>query len=298
MSGAAGIRPRAPSQALAALLHLRLPFSVILSPLFLCGLWLSGGGASWEQVPAAFLIIHLLLYGGMNAYNSYWDKDDGPIGALADPPPATAILRPFSLSLKGLAVMLGLAIGPGFGALVTLAAGLSLLYSHGRTRWKERPVLAAATIFAGQGLLGVLWGWAAGGGGWPAPADWPAILGAALLTLGFYPLTGVYQIGADAARGQQTLAVALGVDGCFRWAGLLSPIGGLGVAVTLALRGEVLGLAAAPLIMAGLALAVRSWRRRFPGQSPRENQADLMRIAYAGGAAFALLFLWLAVAAG
>lgn len=298
MSGTTEIRPRAHAGAMAILLHLRLPFSLILCPLFFCGLWLAGARAGWEQASIAFLIIHLPLYGGMNAYNSYWDQDEGPIGALADPPPATAILRPFSLSLKGLAVLLGLGIGPAFGALVALAALLSLLYSHGLTRWKERPALAAATILVGQGLLGVLWGWTAGGGGWPAPADWPAMLGAALLTLGFYPLTGVYQIGADAGRGQRTLAVALGVDGCFRWAAILGPAGGLGVAASLAMRGAWGALLAAPLLMAGLAVAVRSWRGRFADQTPRQNQADLMRVAYAGGIGFALLFLWLAVQAG
>ena len=40
-----------------------------------------------------FLSVHILLFGGVTVYNSYWDKDTGPIGGLRAPPP----LAPWTL---------------------------------------------------------------------------------------------------------------------------------------------------------------------------------------------------------
>ena len=52
------------------LVHLRLPFQLLLAPVFLWGFVLAGGqvdGRFW----LAFVAVHLCLYGGTTAYNSY-----------------------------------------------------------------------------------------------------------------------------------------------------------------------------------------------------------------------------------
>ena len=40
-----------------------------------------------------FFLWHLGLYGGATAFNSYWDKDKGPIGGLKNPPPMRPWMR-------------------------------------------------------------------------------------------------------------------------------------------------------------------------------------------------------------
>jgi 1,4-dihydroxy-2-naphthoate octaprenyltransferase len=288
---------------LRAIIHLRLAFSLVLTPLFLWGVYLAQPGPiAWGHVLAAYLIIHILLYGGMNAFNSYYDRDEGPIGSLLEPPPIDRTVLIVALITKAAALLAGLILDLRFGVLVGLGIIFSVAYSHPRWRWKERPLYAAIFVFVGQGILGVLWGWAAAasgaGLGGALTTLWPwdglkilAVLSAACWTLGFYPLTGVYQIAADAQRGIQTLAVALGRTGCFVFAAVVAPIGGLGIWVVLLIQSAYLVMAISALYMIGAAVYTWRWYRRCAGLSPRDNQRTLMRLAYMNGLVFSALFL-------
>jgi 1,4-dihydroxy-2-naphthoate octaprenyltransferase len=170
---------------------------LVLTPLFLWGVYLAlPRQIPWSQVLLAYLIVHLPLYGGMNAFNSYYDRDEGPIGALLDPPPVNYMVLYIALLCKGLALIGGLLLDVRFGLLVGAGIVFSVLYSHPLARLKERPLLAAISIFVCQGVLGVLWGWAAatasGNGAIATAAIWPpgglnllAVVSAAGWTLGF-----------------------------------------------------------------------------------------------------------------
>lgn len=303
-----------------AITHLRLRFSVVLMPLYLWGVWLAmAGGAPpwaepapwagpgagpWPRILLGGLIIHILLYGGMNAYNSYYDRDDGPIGALAAPPPVNPTVLRLAIACKAAALAAGFALDPAFGLLILLAVILSVLYSHPGWRWKERPLPAALTILIGQGALGVLWGWtAATPGAWPPGGPTTAlstptgltslvagVAGGALLTLGFYPLTGVYQISADTRRSIRTLAVHLGPAGCFRFAATLTLAGGPLIGLTLALRHEWVGLASGALFGALGLLRARRWGTIFHTTTDLDNHRQLMELAYTNGLLFSALF--------
>ncbi len=291
-----------------ALIHLRLAFSLVLTPLFLWGVYLAlPGPIAWGRVLPAYLIIHILLYGGMNAFNSYYDRDEGPIGALLEPPPIDRTVLIVALLTKAAALMAGLVLDLRFGLLVGLGIIFSVAYSHPRWRWKERPIRAAIFVFVGQGILGVLWGWAAA----TLPDSqagvlatlWPwgglptlAVLSAACWTLGFYPLTGVYQIEADGKLGIRTLAVALGLTGCFLFTAVVATLGGLGIWIVLLMRGAYLVMAISALYMLGAAVYTWRWYRRCAALTPRENQRALMRLAYLNGLVFSLLFLSLVLA--
>ncbi|MEZ4680201.1 MAG: UbiA family prenyltransferase [Caldilineaceae bacterium] len=69
------------------LIHLRLHYQLLLAPIFLWGYLLAGGQPD-GSFGLAFVAFHLFLYGGMTAFNSYYDRDEGPIGGLEEPPPA------------------------------------------------------------------------------------------------------------------------------------------------------------------------------------------------------------------
>jgi 1,4-dihydroxy-2-naphthoate octaprenyltransferase len=291
-----------------ALIHLRLAFSLVLTPLFLWGVYLARPGPiAWGHVLAAYLIIHILLYGGMNAFNSYYDRDDGPIGSLLEPPPIDRTVLIVALIAKAAALLMGLILDLRFGLLVGLGVIFSVAYSHPRWRWKERPLYAAIFVFVGQGVLGVLWGWAAAtsveGALGALAIHWPrdglkilAVLSAACWTLGFYPLTGVYQIDADGQRGIQTLAVALGLTGCFVFTAIVASIGGLGIWVVLLIQSAYLVMAISAIYMLGAAVYTWRWYRHCARLTPRDNQRILMRLAYANGLVFSVLFLTLVLA--
>lgn len=83
------------------LIHLRIPFSLFLMPVFSFALSQSQN-PNWTKVVAVFIILHLLIYPASNAYNSYFDKDKGPIGGLENPPPVSKELYYTSIFLMQL----------------------------------------------------------------------------------------------------------------------------------------------------------------------------------------------------
>jgi hypothetical protein len=51
-------------------------------------LFVSEGDKLWtSSFWMIFLVLHICMYGGANSLNSYYDKDEGPIGGLERPPP-------------------------------------------------------------------------------------------------------------------------------------------------------------------------------------------------------------------
>ena len=202
----------APSDLSAYWKHLRLPFQLSLAPLFLWGYLLASRPLSSAFV-LAFLSLHFGLYAGITAFNSAYDRDEGPVGGMFAPPPVPSRLLAFSLAVQTFGALLAFAVGPSFLAVYLTIALLGATYSWPRTRWKAHPIASAATVFIGQGALGFLAGWVAARGGVGGIGTERGVLGmlsAAFTTLGLYPLTQVYQIVEDRKRGDRTLAVVLG----------------------------------------------------------------------------------------
>jgi 1,4-dihydroxy-2-naphthoate octaprenyltransferase len=207
------------------LLHLRFPFVYVLSPIFVWGaFW--GPGDWTARTTLAFLLVHLALYPGANAFNSAFDEDTGPIGGLARPPAVPRGLAGWSAWLQGAGAALSPVVGPGFAVGYALLWGVFTAYSHPRTRWKRSPIASTAAIVAGQGGVGYWLGWSSSGhrwsalgapaGTWSAPDGW-ALAAACAVVAALYPLTQVYQLDADRARRDRTLAAVLGPRGTLAW---------------------------------------------------------------------------------
>jgi 4-hydroxybenzoate polyprenyltransferase len=202
--------------------HLRLHYQlVLLSPLFIWG-FLLGGKVLSIRAGLGFLAFHVFLYGGITAYNSYYDRDEGPVGGLRFPPPVSEALLGFSLAVQAAGLVLALLVGIAFTLLYLIVMALSVAYSHPRWRWKARPILSLFVVAFGQGAIGFMGGWLCGSS---PPIPWlgspGAMLGttvATLITVGFFPLTQIYQTEEDNARGDRTFAVAFGAKGSFRFA--------------------------------------------------------------------------------
>lgn len=203
-------------------LHLRIPFSFYLLPIFCFAV---------SQTPhprLAFtlliaIILHLLAYPASQGFNSYYDRDQGSIGGLERPPPVSSELLVVSLVFDLVALLLALLVGCGFTWLL-LACGLaSKAYSHPAIRLKRRPWIGWLTVALFQG--GVTYAMVAlGAAGAPLRSLWsreawvpvlaPAVL-ASLLVGGAYPMTQIFQHAEDAGRGDLTLSLRLGVRGTF-----------------------------------------------------------------------------------
>jgi 4-hydroxybenzoate polyprenyltransferase len=278
----------------ACLIHLRLNFQLMLAPIFLWGVLAAGGGRTGTVAVACFLI-HVCLYGGATAFNSVFDRDDGPIGGLKRPPPVPAGLLAFSLALQVAGAAAALGVGPVFAALYLVMGCLGVAYSHPRWRLKARPWASILAVAFGQGIFGFFAGYAAAGGAASGAATErvvEAALIAALATTALYPLTQVYQADADRRRGDRTFAACYGARATFGFA----ITGTLGAGLLLAhyfsryltwTEGLLLGAAA----RAGAA-GLGHWSRRYDPSDVGRNYDRVMLTGYSVSLALGSLILW------
>ncbi len=203
-------------------LHLRIPFSFFLLPVYLFALSVSSD-YRFADALLVFFIVHFLLYPASNGYNSYFDRDEGSIGGLEHPPPVNRQLYYVALALDAVAVLLGLLISQTF-ALMLLGYGLvSKAYSHPSVRLKRYAVSSWLVAGFFQGFFTFLMVYVGVNRAAVAELAQATVwLGGALTSLmlwGSYPMTQIYQHEEDARRGDITLSYRLGVLNTFHFTG-------------------------------------------------------------------------------
>ncbi len=261
------------------ILHLRLHWQVLLSPLFLWGFLLSGGEVN-VRLWAVLLIFHVLFYGGATALNSYYDRDEGPIGGLWNPPQVTGDLLVFAVTVQIVGLVLILFISRPLFVLALVMGAVGNAYSHPAIRLKSHPwsSLLAVSIF--QGMGGTAAGWLCGQADWTTVFSAKAALGmlaASLVITGFYPLTQIYQREEDRRRGDITFAV--------RWGERCFPLAMVCFSLAAVLMGflvwrdfgpwESLVVVGGLMVLVGL---IYFWWRNFDDRRVRENYAQMMRV--------------------
>ena len=209
--------------SLSSLLHLRIPFSYFLLPIFLFSLGLSPN-VTEQALLWTFIIIHLLLYPASNAYNSYFDKDEKSIGILKNPPPVKRGLYYLALIFDLAALILGYwKISLTFMLMLLIYGLVSKAYSHPSVRLKKHAVLSWLITGLFQGLFTFVMCYVGINKFEIAQSLKPEIIAGGLLTSMMlwanYPLTQVYQHEEDAKRGDKTFSLMLGIRGTFYFVG-------------------------------------------------------------------------------
>jgi 1,4-dihydroxy-2-naphthoate octaprenyltransferase len=205
-------------------LHLRIPFSFFLLPVFLFAWSISPQPELW-RVALVFVILHFLLYPASNGYNSYYDKDEDSIGGLEKPPPVSKELLYMSLLLDAVALLLGIWLGWWFVLGLFIYGGVSKAYSDERIRLKKYPLISWVIAGFFQGAFTFVMAYQAMNDSTLPEAVQPVVAMAAWLTtfilMGSYPMTQVYQHAEDARRGDLTLSRFLGIKGTFIFTALV-----------------------------------------------------------------------------
>ncbi len=268
-------------------LHLRWHYQVLI----LSGGFLLGGLLSGIHAPADFLyhflVIHLLLFGGATVYNSYWDKDEGPIGGLRTPPPLAPWTRPASLALQFGGLVLSLPMGWIYLVFYALSMLLFWLYSHPVYRWKGHPLLSLIAIGVSTGTNSLVFGYLAAGSGWDPLILVPAV-GVACVMLSLYPVSQIYQRREDERRGDRTFAVVFGRRAVYRFF-LLAYVSGI-ILVTVGFYILQPWLAAVFPAVAAVAGGVTAMYLRSLKGDPSEYRT-VMRVKYTISLMFVLFLL-------
>jgi 1,4-dihydroxy-2-naphthoate octaprenyltransferase len=193
---------------------LRFPFSFFLMPVY----WFALSQTAKINTVSAiliFCILHLLVYPSSNGYNSYMDRDTGPIGGIKKPRQPTRQLFYatilFDITSIGLSCLVSFYFAAGMLAYILA----SKAYSYRGIRLKKYPVTGYLTVIIFQGAL--IFFLVMYGSSSERIRDLPfaGMLTSSLLIGGFYPLTQIYQHKQDREDGVISLSSVLGYRGSF-----------------------------------------------------------------------------------
>lgn len=275
--------------------HLRTPFNLLLSPIYLWGVLLAGGSLWDYRFWLAYLALHIFLYGGTTAFNSFYDKDEGPVGGMLEPPPVDKGLLIFSLWFQAIAIPLALLVNIPFAIAWFLLFLIATAYSHPLTRFKADPYGALFAVGLGQGALGFVTGWLVANPNFNSLLSTNALLGmvtTAFIVTGLYIVTQSYQTLEDAKRGDRTISVLLGPSKALILAISLLGIGGGILLVTVGFTFSWIWTIILAIMFAGTALSLFQWALNFDEQSVKANFLRAMKTTVFSSGALSLFLLY------
>ena len=199
---------------------MRIPFSVFLLPIYWFAL---SNTPNYDTYTALliFVVLHIFVYPASNGYNSYYDKDEGSIGGIKQPPKVNEKLYWLVIAFDVIAIALALCVNITFALLMLVCLLLSKAYSYDKIRLKKYPILSTiiTTVFQGSIVyasiqigLGLSWEYIL------SFPNWLFALFSTLFLCGSYPITQIYQHDEDRKRGDITLSILLGIWGTFAFA--------------------------------------------------------------------------------
>lgn len=223
-------------------LHLRLhyQFFILSGGYLLSALFIDE--INWQQFWTQFLNVHVLLFGGATAYNSFWDKDEGPIGGLKSPPKMTRWMWIVSLAIQFIGLAWAYTIGINYSLIYLLSLVLFWLYSTPLARWKGKPLLSLVAIGISTGTNSFLLGYLAGGENRITFSEDAIAFGVACIILSLYPASQIYQVEEDRKRGDVTFAMKYGLKTVRIFYSIMFLIGASTLSFFLYLEDAILGL--------------------------------------------------------
>lgn len=200
-------------QLLNFFIHLRLhyQFFILSGGYLMAALFVQD--INWTQYSLQFLNVHVLLFGGATAYNSWWDKDEGAIGGLKHPPKMNKWMWVVSMLIQYIGLVWALFIGTQYAIIYIFSMLLFWLYSTPLARWKGKPFLSLLAIGVSTGTNSFLMGYIAAGASPISLMQIITALGVASIFLSLYPVSQVFQTEEDQKRGDRTFAILYGLKG-------------------------------------------------------------------------------------
>ena len=277
-------------------LHLRIPFSFFLLPVFLFSLSVSPN-LTPARILWVFVLLHLFLYPASNGYNSYFDKDEKSIGGLKNPPPVRKGLFWMALLFDATAVILGALFVSFLFAFMLLIYGLvSKAYSHPAVRLKKYPVIGWLVTGLFQGFFTFMMCYVGinnfeGQNLMQLRIVYPAFL-TSLMLWANYPMTQIYQHEEDAARGDRTLSRMLGIRGTFYFTAAFFGLATLGFALYFTKFYQIAHLGGFLLALAPVSLYFGFWFWKVIKDPTRADFSHAMGLNFISASCLNAFFIW------
>lgn len=285
----------------STLLHLRIPFSFFLMPVFLFS-WSTAPDVEIYDFIAVFFILHLFLYPASNGYNSYFDKDEDSIGGLKQPPKVEKELYYYAILFDIIAIIWGITVNLYFAVFLFIYGLVSKAYSHPAIRLKKMPYIGwiAAGFFQGYftfltvyiGLHGADWSIILS-----APIQIAAIL-STLILFGSYPMTQIYQHAEDSRRGDLTISRILGILGTFHFTAIAFLISSIGFFIYYNLYVGIVDAIIFYITLTPVLLFFAGWYLRTRKDLSEANFEGTMRLNMLSSLCLNLFFLYEALFGG
>ena len=277
-------------------LHLRIPFSYFLLPIFLFSVGVSPN-LNQSRLLWVFLILHFLLFPASNGFNSYYDKDEKSIGGLKNPPPVKIGLLYLALLFDLLAIVLGgIKVNWTFGIMLLVYGLASKAYSHPSIRLKKYPYSGWIITGFFQGVFTVLMAYVGINDFEIQTALMSKVLFAGLLSSlmiwANYPMTQIYQHDEDAKRGDQTLSLRLGVMGTFYFTAVFFGLATLGFIYFFVEWFDLKYAFSFLIALSPVAIFFSYWFLRARANSSKADYQHAMWLNFISATALNAFFIW------
>lgn len=208
---------RLPDDVRSFIVHFRVLYQVfVIAVGYLMGSLFVG-----DFTPASFwlqyLNVSILLFGTATVYNSWQDRDEGPVGGLKNPPKMQPWMRRVALWMQFGGLLLAHYAGIEFTYIYLACMVLLWMYSTRRIRWKALPIRSLVVVAFGAGAGSFWMGYYAAGGATFSFAVIIAGIGVAMIYLSMYTISQLGKMRLNAARGDRTFAIEMGVKGTKRF---------------------------------------------------------------------------------
>ncbi|MFL5728146.1 MAG: UbiA family prenyltransferase [Cytophagaceae bacterium] len=282
----------------STILHLRIPFSLYLLPFF-CFAASQAVSLHWWYLLLSAVIIHLIFYPSANAFNSYYDKDEGSIGGLENPPPVDREVLYVSYAFEFASLALAFLIGWRFALMLMVINLIFKAYSHPWVRLKKYPWIGLLTVALFQGGHTYMMSYMAiNDAPFRSLLEYSVLIPSLLCTLlllGSYPMTQIYQHEEDGKRGDQTISRMLGVRGTFIWTGIIYALGIAGFTAYLASFYSGLVSLALILSLAPTLIFFIQWFLRVLKDESKADYRSTMKLNQISALGFIFFFGFLSI---
>ena len=282
----------------STLLHLRIPFSFFLMPVFLFAMAVADE-VNLINTLLAFIILHFFVYPASNGFNSYFDKDEQAIGGLKNPPKVSKQLYYTSIIFDLIGLTLSLLISAQFTLMVLVYGLVSKMYSHPSVRLKKMPIIGWLAIGIFQGYFTLIMSSMAIGdtslvGTFTDKIQYAGLL-SSLLLFGSYPMTQVYQHGEDASRGDITISLKLGILGTFHFTALTFLAASLGYGLYFYHYFSLSTVVIFMLMLSPVLIYFSFWYLKVRHDLKQANFKHTMRLNFISSLMLNLFFIYLAL---